>query len=76
MRPEDLSREILRNMTRNDVVLIYVSILENGISRDQIERINSLIIKRWSVPGLLYIKEKAWNIYDPDGSKFMGTAKQ
>lgn len=71
MRPEELSAEALLVMTRDDVVPIYVSILTNGISRDQIARINNLIIKRWSIPELLYIKEKAWKIYDPDGSKFL-----
>lgn len=72
MKPEELSREHLKDMTRNDVVPIYVSILENGISRDQIARINQLIMDRWSIPGLMYIKDKAWKIYDPDGKKFLG----
>jgi hypothetical protein len=74
MKPEELSAAILADMTRNDVVPIYVKILEEGISRDQIKRINDLIIKRWSIPGLMYIKEKAWKIYDPDGEKFLGEA--
>lgn len=72
MRLEELSAEYLKDMTRNDVVPIYVKILEDGISRDQIARINNLIIKRWSNAALIYIKDKAWKIYDPDGSKFLG----
>lgn len=70
IRPEELSKEYLKDMTRNDVVPVYVKMLQENISDDQVVRINGLIIKRWSASALIYIKDKAWKIYDPDGSKF------
>lgn len=71
MRPEELSREYLKEMTRNDVVPIYVEMLKHTAHPDQIKRINGLIIERWSTSALLYIKVKAWKIYDPTGAKFL-----
>jgi hypothetical protein len=71
MRPEELSHAALRNMTRNEVVPIYVTMLQENVHPDQVRRINGLIIVRWSTSALLYIKERAWQIYDPDGKKFL-----
>lgn len=72
MRPEEINAEILQSMVRDEMVPVYTAMLFDNVHPDQVQRINSLIIKRWSNAALIYIKDKAWKIYDPDGSKFLG----
>jgi hypothetical protein len=71
-RPEELTQSDFIGLVRAEVVPFYVRMLVGGCAPDQIARINKLIINRWSVAGLIYIKEQAWKMYDPDGSKFRG----
>jgi len=52
-------------MTRNYIVPIYVRlILDDTVSDERIKKFNHAIIKRWSISGLLYIKNKAWKIVE------------
>lgn len=71
LKPEELSKEMVQRATRNEIVPIYVKILAEDTHPDQVVRINHLIINRWSAFALIYIKEKAWKIYDPTGEKFL-----
>ena len=54
----------LDGMVRNDVVPYYRNFILIGKKRrvpgSEIFRINQMIIKKWSIPALTYIKEKAW----------------
>lgn len=70
IKPEELTVDDLRSMVRAEVVPIYLYMLFNDTHPDLIAKVNQLIINRWSVSGLIYIKEQAWKVYDPDGSKF------
>lgn len=56
-RLEDVSE-----MTRLDVVPYYVNLIIHINDRDEVCRINQLILSKWSSSGLLFIKEKAWKI--------------
>jgi hypothetical protein len=56
-----LEREIAdERMTRDDVALTYAfAIREGGVD---FAVINRLILERWSMNALKYIKEKAWRV--------------
>lgn len=51
---------------RNEVAALYAQLIHfemvNGIVGFKYEVINKAIIERWSVSGLIYIKEKAWKL--------------
>lgn len=49
------------NMTRNDVVPYYVHTIHFA-DKEEILRVNNLILSKWTSSGLLYIKDKAWKI--------------
>jgi hypothetical protein len=51
-------------MTRDDVVPYYADLLIAEADHDEILRVNKLILSKWSGAGLIYIKEKAWKIYN------------
>jgi len=54
----------VRNMTRDGVVPYYVSLIISEAPKEEIIRINTLILSKWSKAGLLYIKDKAWRGID------------
>lgn len=48
---------------RNEVANEYASLMRhNGPSWDGYKPINEAILRRWSMAGLHYIKERAWKI--------------
>lgn len=53
-----------KGITRKKVVKVYESILQyrgiDAISDNELKKINQAIIKRWSLSGLIYIKDLAW----------------
>jgi len=57
-------------MKRNDVIPYYLNLIKDKIAiwefgdGKEIERINNLILSKWKPSGLLYIKDKAWKIYN------------
>jgi hypothetical protein len=60
-------------MTRDGVVPFYTSLILTGNDSD-VTRVNSIILKKWTQSGLLYIKEKAWKaaaILNPEKVKAM-----
>lgn len=48
------------NLTRDDVVPYYRKLINLACSDEEIQRVNKLILTKWTVSGLIYIKEKAW----------------
>lgn len=48
------------NLTRDQVVPYYRKLIRLACSDKEIERVNQLILSKWTVAGLIYIKEKAW----------------
>ncbi|QKZ15164.1 hypothetical protein [Spirosoma sp. KUDC1026] len=62
---EALTSESIKKMKRDDVVPYYVDMIKQDAATgefgsEECKRINNLIIDRWSVAALIYIKEKAW----------------
>ena len=51
-----------KSLTRNDIAQDYGGLLREHDPRDIDfwRRLNDMIIARWSLSGLKYIKEKAW----------------
>lgn len=52
---------------RNAVALTYAFGLRNEFSgSEEIDwpKVNAAIIERWSMAGLVYIKERAWKLYE------------
>jgi hypothetical protein len=48
------------NLTRDQVVPYYRHLILNAVSDEEVKRVNQLILSKWKVSGLIYIKEKAW----------------
>lgn len=69
---EVISKETIDGMVRDEMVPIYTHMLFDNADSEDVIRINKMIIERWSTSALLYIKNKAWKAYDPDGKKFLG----
>lgn len=56
-----LEREIAdKRMTRDDVALTYAFGLRDEPDDVDWRKVNHLIIERWSIAALRYIKESAW----------------
>lgn len=55
-------------LTRKDIIPFYVDLICRGTD-PEVVRINNLILTKWSVSGLLWIKEKAWKIVEKHQSK-------
>jgi hypothetical protein len=52
---------------RNDIAVIYEALMRRHftkVERYDWEAVNKAIIERWSVSGLIYIKERAWKLLD------------
>jgi hypothetical protein len=47
-------------LTRNDMIELYVKLLASNCPDDIFKPINYLIISRWSLSALDFIKTKAW----------------
>ncbi len=61
-----LEREIAdKRLNRDDVAMTYAFGLRDCINDVDWKGINGLIIDRWSISALKYIKEKAWRIVRP-----------
>lgn len=56
-------KQLIEKLTRDQAAEYYAKFLTAGQAPNFVfEFINLLIIHKWSVPGLTYIKEKAWKI--------------
>ena len=51
----------LKGVTRDVIAAQYVALILSEYSSEICPVVNKLIIERWSISGLEYIKEKAWN---------------
>lgn len=61
---DTLLREIPdTRIKRNDVALTYAFGLRGSEDVDW-KRVNAAILERWSMAGLVYIKERAWKLYE------------
>ena len=67
----DFENTILREiaapeMKRDDAALTYAFGLRNAANGEKIDwpKVNAAIIARWSRSALIYIKERAWKIYE------------
>ena len=56
-----LSEIAMPEVKRNSVALTYALAMRSSEATDW-KAVNEAIIKRWSVAGLTYIKERAWKI--------------
>ena len=53
-------------LTRDQVVPYYEHLICHKAPNEEVGRINQLILSKWSISGLLYIKKKAWkNVSQP-----------
>jgi hypothetical protein len=51
------------NLTRAEVVPYYTQLILNNHqpgNDEEVKRVNQLILSKWKVSGLIYIKENAW----------------
>ena len=46
--------------TRKDIAKIYGQALKEGLAGTDWKLVNQAIIERWSITGLIYIKNLAW----------------
>jgi hypothetical protein len=54
----------VQSLTRDQVVPYYVNLIVSNASESDIQRVNRLILSKWTSSGLNYIKEKAWRETD------------
>jgi hypothetical protein len=54
----------VQSLTRDQVVPYYVNLIVSNASEADIQRVNRLILSKWTSSGLNYIKEKAWRETD------------
>lgn len=54
-------------MKRDDVVPYYIQLIQrtSTVGGDHVVRINNLILEKWSMNALEYIKNAAWKVVDP-----------
>lgn len=48
--------------TQKHVARTYSILLQKGVSQENVRRINTAIVSRWSMSGLRRIKEQAWKL--------------
>lgn len=48
------------NLTRAEVVPYYTYLIVSSPSNGEVKRMNDLILSKWKMSGLLYIKEQSW----------------
>lgn len=48
------------DLTRDNIVPYYRHLIKNDATDEEVKRVNQLILSKWKVSGLIYIKEKAW----------------
>lgn len=58
------------NLTRAEIVPYYTYLIISDPSDEEIKRMNDLILTKWKVSGLIYIKEKAWKVANSLGYTF------
>lgn len=57
-----------KKFAMDDVAVTYAFCIESSEKPD-FSKINRAIVKRWSVSGLAYIKERAWKLVEERRSK-------
>lgn len=58
------------NLTRDQIAPHYAYLIIANQSDGEVKRMNDLILSKWKVSGLIYIKEKAWKIAGSLGYTF------
>jgi hypothetical protein len=58
------------NLTRAEIVPYYTYLIISNASDGEVKRMNDLILTKWKVSGLVYIKEKAWKSANALGYTF------
>jgi hypothetical protein len=57
-------------LTREQVVPYYTYLIISNPSDGEVKRMNDLILTKWKVSGLIYIKEHAWKTANSLGYTF------
>lgn len=64
------------NLTRSEVVPYYTYLIISSPSDGEVKRMNDLILSKWKVSGLMYIKDRAWKAAISLGYTFENASKR